>query len=320
MAILAGIDEAGYGPTLGPLIVSGVALRVPDDRLNESLWKTLRNTISQTSTRAGRRLVVTDSKKLYHSRGGLAPLERAALVMLAVAQRRPKSWRGLLQVLAPQVLEQLSHYPWYADADFSLPVSEEVGDIGTRANAIRRECTEQNVEPVDVLCEPLLEGHFNRLVKNTRNKAVVLLGLALRVVDRIFRLAPNERVRLCVDRLGGRRHYREALATALPGYEMQILEESPERSAYRLVRSSRICEIEFATGGEQRHFAVALASVYSKYLRELFMRAFNEHWSGRMAGLKPTAGYYTDAQRWLEDAAPALKQAGIDRSLLVRER
>lgn len=320
MAILAGIDEAGYGPTLGPLIVSGVALRVPDDRLDVSLWNTLRNTISQTSTRAGRRLVVTDSKKLYHSRGSLAPLERAALVMLAVARRRPKSWRGLLRVLAPHTIEQLSQYPWYREAEFPLPTSDEVGDIGTRANAIRRDCAQQNVEPVGVFCEPILEGHFNRLVQNTRNKAVVLLGLALRVVDRVFRLAPNERVRLCVDRLGGRQHYREALVTALPGHEMQILEESAERSAYRMVRSSRICEIEFATGGEQRHFAVALASVYSKYLRELFMRAFNDYWSEKMTGLKPTAGYYTDAHRWLTEAAPALKQAGIDRSLLVRER
>ena len=320
MAILAGIDEAGYGPTLGPLIVSGVVFRVPEDRLNESLWNVLRNTVSPTTIRAGRRLVVADSKKLYSSRGSLAPLERAALVMLAVAHHRPESWRGLLRVVAPQTIEQLSHYPWYDQTDFPIPTADEVGDIGMRANAVRRDCAKHKVEPVAVFCEPMLEGHFNRLVKNTRNKAVVLLGLALRIVDRIVRLAPHERVRLCVDRLGGRRHYREALVTALPGYEMQILEESPERSAYRLIRSSRICEIEFATSGEQRHFTVALASVYSKYLRELFMHAFNSYWSGKMPGLERTAGYYTDAQRWLEEVAPVLRQAKVHRGLLVRER
>ena len=320
MAILAGIDEAGYGPTLGPLIVSGVVFRMPDDQLGESLWSTLQNTVAATTTRAGRRLVVADSKKLYSSQGSLAPLERAALVMLAVTRRRPTTWHGLLRALAPQTIEQLNHYPWYRQADFALPASDDVGDIGTRANAIRRDCAEHHVEPAAVFCEPLLEGHFNRLVRNTRNKAVVLLGLALRVVDRVFRLAPDERVRLCVDRLGGRRHYREALVSALPGHDMHVLEESAERSAYRLVRSSRICEIEFATGGEQRHFAVALASVYSKYLRELFMRAFNNYWSGKMVGLRPTAGYHTDAHRWLTEAAPVLKRVGINRSLLVRER
>ncbi len=321
MAILAGIDEAGYGPILGPLVVSGVVFRIPDEDLNASLWNTLRSSVSKTPSRAGRRVVVVDSKKLYHSRGSLLPLERTALVMLAVAGRRPRSWRGLLRVLAPEVVDQLDQYPWYARVDPALPLSDGVGDIGVQANAIRRDCATHRVEPLGVFSEPLLEGHYNRLVKNTRNKAVVLLGLALRLADRIMRTAsPRERIRLCVDRLGGRQHYREPLVTAMPGHELQILEESPERSAYRLVRSARVCEIEFATRGEDRHFPVALASVYSKYLRELFMHVFNDYWSGRVADLKPTAGYYSDARRWLRDARPALARAGIDRSLLIRER
>jgi len=202
----------------------------------------------------------------------------------------------------------------------ALPLSDNVGDVGTRANAIRQDGAVSGVEFLGVCCEPLPEGHYNRLVSNTRNKAVVLLGLALRVVDRIMRTAPDERVRLCVDRLGGRTHYREALTVSLPGYDMRILEESETRSAYRLTRSARTCEIEFVIGGESRHFAVALASVYSKYVRELYMHAFNRYWSGRIPGLRPTAGYYTDAQRWLGDAGPKLDGFCVDRGLLVRER
>ncbi|MHC5117167.1 MAG: ribonuclease HII, partial [Planctomycetota bacterium] len=33
MALLVGIDEAGYGPLLGPLVVSAVALKVPEGLL-----------------------------------------------------------------------------------------------------------------------------------------------------------------------------------------------------------------------------------------------------------------------------------------------
>ena len=42
--------------------------------------------------------------------------------------------------------------------------------------------------------------------------------------------------------------------------------------------------------------------------------------SGADEGLEPTAGYYTDAQRWLEEAAPVLRRAKVHRDLLVRER
>ena len=41
MTIVAGIDEAGYGPWLGPLVVSAAALRVPPELAEVDLWKTL---------------------------------------------------------------------------------------------------------------------------------------------------------------------------------------------------------------------------------------------------------------------------------------
>ena len=321
MAILAGIDEAGYGPLLGPLVVSGVAFRVPEDQLGACLWDKLRATCSGEARGCGRRLLVADSKKLYHSGTGLAQLERAALVMLATGGHRPASLRAVLKLVAPGALEDMEHYAWYADADVDLPLSDGAGDIGTRANAVRRDCAAQDIKLVGVFSELLLAGHYNRLVKNTRNKAVVLLGMALRVMDWVLRGAGREeRVRLCVDRLGGRTHYREPLSMALPGYDLRILEESDRRSAYRLVRRPRVCEIEFVTGGDARRFPTALASIYSKYLRELYMHVFNAFWSVKMEGLKPTAGYYTDAHRWLRDTSALLDELSVDRGRLIRER
>lgn len=320
MAVLAGIDEAGYGPTLGPLVVTGTAFRVPDDRLDECLWRTLRATCAAAPARHGRRLLIADSKKLFRGGEGFAALERAALVMLAAAGQRPATLVELLDEVCPGGRELLQSYPWYTADAPALPVGLDPGDVATKANAVRRDLASNGVSLLGVFCELLPEGHFNRLVRNTRNKAVVLTGLALRVMERIRGAAADERIRICVDRLGGRQHYREPLADSWPAHEVAILEESEERSAYRLTRLPRTYEVEFTTEGESRHLPVALASIYSKYLRELLMAEFNRYWCAQLAGLEPTAGYYVDAQRWLRQAAPAISRLGVNRALLIRER
>ena len=319
MAILAGIDEAGLGPLLGPLVVSGVAFRVPEERVTGCLWDILRESCTATPRRAARRLVIADSKRLYRS-GHIAPLERAALVMLGVMNQRPATWRELLDQLAPGATNPLDRYPWYAGRDVPLPLSDEVGDLGTQANAVRRNCAEQGVSLAGIHSEPMTAGHLNRLMGRTGNKSVVSLGLTLRVVDRIIRSTGGEAVHFSIDRHGGRIHSRESLMTSWPGYDLAILEESPTRSAYRMVRSSQVYHIEFVTRGEAQHFTVALASVYSKYLRELYMHMFNRYWSEEVPRLRPTAGYYNDALRWLSDVEPELDRRAVDRSILVRNR
>ena len=65
---------------------------------------------------------------------------------------------------------------------------------------------------------------------------------------------------------------------------------------------------------------VSLASIYSKYLRETFIKALNEFFTTRQPGLKPTAGYYTDAKRWLADAEEMLARHYVDRTMLIRVR
>ena len=292
LAIVAGIDEAGFGPLLGPLVVSGVAFRVPDDQVNRCLWDVLSRSCSQRPGRGERRLVIADSKVLHRS-GGLTSLERPVLVLFSLLGQTPATLRALLQTIAPDFVDMLQQYPWYAHAEVNLPVSEDLLDVGTRANALRVNCRDNGIEPVGAYAEPLPEGHYNQIVGRTRNKSVLLLGQALRVADRILRAAPHERVRLHVDRLGWRVHYRDALTTALPGHDIEILEESPARSAYRLTAGVRIIEIEFVTRGDATRFPVAYASLVGKYVREVCMHLFNQYWCAQQPGLKKTAGYYT---------------------------
>ena len=64
---------------------------------------------------------------------------------------------------------------------------------------------------------------------------------------------------------------------------------------------------------------VALASMAAKYLRELFMEALNSYFAERVEGLRPTAGYYSDGSRFLEEIEPVLAGLGCHRDEFVRQ-
>ena len=79
-------------------------------------------------------------------------------------------------------------------------------------------------------------------------------------------------------------------------------------------------EVRFVVHGEKFSMPVALASMYSKYVRELYMKLFNGFWHQHAPEVKGTAGYAQDAKRWLADTAPAREKLGIPTEALVRSR
>ena len=66
-----GIDEAGYGPNLGPLVMTAVACRVPDAIADGCLWRALRAAVRRCGNRHdAKRLLVDDSKLVYSTARG----------------------------------------------------------------------------------------------------------------------------------------------------------------------------------------------------------------------------------------------------------
>ena len=58
----------------------------------------------------------------------------------------------------------------------------------------------------------------------------------------------------------------------------------------------------------------------SKYLRELLMLEFNRFWQARVPGLKATAGYPGDAERFYAAIRPAVRDLGLDDNALWRRK
>lgn len=318
--ILVGIDEAGYGPVVGPLVISATAFEVPRDKIDRSLWTILRSSVTKSPTARGSRLVIVDSKKLHKPDEGIGRIERTALATVGAWGGVPPTLRAILGMIAPQTLEHVGEYPWYCDADPALPIAADLNRIRISSKLLQKNAEAQGIKPAGFWSEVLLEGHFNRLVGNTNNKAVVLLGLTLRLMQRIADAYPGHELRFLIDKQGARDQYAPRLLAAFDQRTLKVVAEGHEYSEYELVDAQNRWQVSFAMEGEDRHLPTALASVISKYLREALMTCVNNYWRTHIPDLAPTAGYYNDGQRFIRAIEPHAQRLGIARNIFVRER
>jgi hypothetical protein len=135
----------------------------------------------------------------------------------------------------------------------------------------------------------------------------------------LWDLAPCDLI-VHVDRQGGRMHYLPGLQQVFEGARFKVVDESEQLSEYTMEHLGRRGRFVFAVGAEDRQLGVALASMLSKYLRELYMKLFNRYWIAQVGPLAPTAGYYSDGRRFYRQIAPTVERMGVDPSRIYRMR
>jgi len=207
VGIIAGIDEAGFGPVLGPLVVSAVVFETPGDG-EVDLWRQLAPAVARAPRKRHAGVAVGDSKRIYSPSTGLVHLERGGLGFLSLLDQSCDSLRGLLAWLGPDALAAMDEYPWYRGADVALPVEADATDLRLRANGLRTAMADAGIRLLGGQVRLLPAGHFNRLVAATDNKATTLCDQTFALIDWVWRNRPHgASVRLVVDRQGGRRRH-----------------------------------------------------------------------------------------------------------------
>jgi len=315
--IYAGIDEAGYGPMLGPLCVAQSAFSISDWKLGENapdLWKSLHQAVTKAKREAKSRIPVGDSKQLKlanssKTRHPLVHLERAVLAFLGARDGDfPTTDIQLFERIGAEFEDQA----WYGGGAIELPLGTPHNLIGVDASSLRSAMHRAGVALVELRVHVVDVDDFNAIYRARRSKAA---ATERGVLDHLRRMkhqtSKYDHTRIVCDRQGGRTKYHQLLSQVFDG--IQTHEESPRASRYGLGDELGVL---LTPKADDAYFPVALASMAAKLVRELAMMRFNRYWAMRQAELKPTAGYVQDARRWLGDMQEVITKE--ERQAMVR--
>jgi len=311
---VVGIDEAGYSPLLGPLVVSAAGFEAP--AVPADWWAALRTPRVADGPGPAGPPVVDDSKKLFTPARGVGGLEVAVLAFLKTTGQTPATLRGLLACVGAGVDAQA--YPWYRGGDVVIPVAADRDEIDVAAAELSRSFEASGIRFAGFRSVPLLVGDFNRRVQTQGKKSLVLFRSALGLVGSFIHW--NNDVRVLADKQGARTYYGGLLSQYFFGCRVERDAEGRGLSAYRVLHEGRPLGITFCLKGEAVHLPIALASMCSKYIRELFMMMFNRYWRSIDPALRPTSGYRLDGGRFIRgiSALPQFQQ--VSRDLIIRKK
>jgi hypothetical protein len=315
MPWIVGLDEAGYGPNLGPLVQAAVAVRVPDGV--GCLWDCLKDGVRRASETHDSRVLIDDSKLAYAGPNGLAHLERTVVGTLGAG---PSIGQFLHRVSCGSVTADLVAEPWYSPEE-AIPVVVSEDDVIAASSQVAGTLSAKEVTVGVVRTVATTTPRFNGLLDRWESKAAVLAqGVIALLGETLTALQDNEPVTFVIDKQGGRNYYAAMVQTAFPDAWVRPLREMAESSEYCLQGMERDVRLIFRPRAESGSLPVALASMLAKYLREVFMRQFNRHWLAQIPGLKPTAGYPGDAKRFFDAIRPAMERLNVPESAVWRRK
>ncbi|HZZ81875.1 MAG TPA: hypothetical protein VFE62_25465 [Gemmataceae bacterium] len=320
MAWQIGIDEAGYGPNLGPFVMTLVACRVPDKLHRSCLWKLLKKKIRRADEDADGRMVVADSKLVYAPTSGWCDLEKSVLAAHAGGFFAPSATlHDLLGDLAHGDVPSLRGETWFV-GDTPLPTEVEPDAAAEAIDSWR--AVSASADVAWGFCRSVIvpAPRFNELIDKWDSKSAVLSVAVTQLMRQCVEHTAAEPMRFVIDKHGGRNTYSALLQEAFCEGMVLAEEEGRMRSVYRVVGLDRSVQIVVTPKADVENFTVSLASMFSKYVRELLMREFNRFWKSHIPDLKPTAGYPSDASRYFDEIRPTLAKLGISERAVWRCR
>ena len=217
------MDEAGYGPNLGPLVVAATAWEVEDegsglanqgdcglriadcgfrsqgngrqsairnpkseiDSPRYDLHRSLRRVVAKRPST--RRIAIADSKVLYHPGHGLRQLERGVHAVLLAMRQSPSCWSEIVKYCQADPDSHHLRACWPEGFDCCLPIDASADEIAQLGARFQRACDAAAVRPLAIRARLVFPAQFNDLVADYGSKGAALshitVGLLREITD-----------------------------------------------------------------------------------------------------------------------------------------
>ena len=216
---ILGTDEAGYGPNLGPLVISVSVWTAERDLDGTEMYSRLRPVVCQASNKKELKsnpgsFLLDASKKLYQGRNaaGLKHLEYALLSSLRSLGRIADnaSFSDLFDALTICNDQTYPLPPWEEPESLPLPIDADKALLDETTAAFKRIQEESGIHLTDLRSDVVFPARFNAQCDALGNKSTLLSKTTLNLLKSAMKNCPGETVVWC-DKHGGRNFYADLL-------------------------------------------------------------------------------------------------------------
>ena len=311
--IYSGIDEAGYGPVIGPFTCASF-----ESPYGADFWGS-RLDIFRGNKGKGLPLV-NDSKVLNRGKktfkgyfsSGFAELEKTVLALYytACGGRLPENAEKLADMFYGG--DKLPY--WSGAADVRLPVACGLSGALSAGKALKGSVPENSMM---IAARIMYPGEINAALEKVNKTGLVKESFSY-LIKRTLMLSDGDAEFEC-GKMSGTVYYGGFMKEMFPGRGVRAEKESVCLSSYG-VEAHRGVKISFILDGDSSSFRIALASMLAKYIRDILTYSMNLYFQKHKADIAFSKGYSPDGLRFAADTKEIRYKLGIKDWEFIRNK
>lgn len=287
MKYICGIDENGFGPVMGPLVVTATVL---SSGIKSSVFPE-----------------VKDSKLFFTSgiKRSYEKIEEFAItVYFILTSKLPSSPLNIMDRFCLPVKCEKKENICFGNISQKFLWSKPDKAIEKYRNFI--EIMKFKIE--DLTCSVICPYEFNRMIEKGNSKFVINLAEFCNLIKKY-----DESAEIFAGKIGGLKYYLKYLKYFFPDFRIFKIIESEKNSIYILKKGKQNLKLGFYLDVEKISFPAAISSIVGKYIREIFMESIR-----RRIGIDEKISGYRDIKT--KKVIKKIKFDRIEKECVIRKK